>query len=82
MGPSLKHSLLYCLVRGKGLLLPKTLENELFALKVWQNFDQRLKGKKLGMLSCRFELATWSTVEQRPRPLSHPSDDSLKVKQK
>ena len=54
MGPSLKCSLWHCHLRKKGLLLSKTLENELFALKVWQKFDHKNKWEKAVI-----EPATW-----------------------
>ena len=52
MGPSLKCSLQYCPSRKKGVLLPKIPQNELFALKVWWNFDQKAKGKNAS--SCEY----------------------------
>ena len=66
MGTSLKCPLWYCQAGGKGLLLSKTLENELFALKVWQKFDHKNKWEKAA-----FEPATWQLPYKRSSILSY-----------
>ena len=66
MGTSLKCPLWYCQEVGKCLLLSKTLENELFALKVWQKFDHKNKWEK-----AVFEPATWQLTDSRFSLLSY-----------
>ena len=45
MGPTLIASFRHWLYRKEEFLLPKTPENELFALKVWARCEKKLKRK-------------------------------------
>ena len=46
MGPTLIASFRHWLYRKEEFLLPKTPENELFALKVWAKCEKKIKKKK------------------------------------